>query len=233
MNTVPVYADDSMNFGSMLDKCKVNYAAVSDYTCNLHKRESIGGTLREERNIILKFKKPEHFYMKWLEGRNEVIESIYVQGKYDNKVVVHLRALFGIITISVDPRGKWALKNNRHPIMEAELGHIIKVMEKNYRRAEEEGDLNITVQGDTVLNNRKMMVVKAVFPQNKEYYGHRIYIFIDQDLFLPVKFTVYNWENEFLEEYHFDNLKLNAGLTEKDFDIKNPEYGFSQWSGNK
>lgn len=223
---VPVYANDNSNFDTILDTCKVRYASVDDYTCKLHKREFIGGAIREERNIIFKFRKPDRFYMKWTEGKNEGTEALYVEGKYDNKLVVHLGVFFGLITISTDPRSKVALRNNRHSIKEAGLGHIIQVMEKNYRKATTEGDLTITAQYDAMLHNRSMILLKTVFPKNKRYYGHRIDVHIDQELLLPVKLTVYGWNNEFLEEYHFDDLELNSGLAEEDFDIKNPEYGF-------
>jgi hypothetical protein len=37
---------------------------------------------------------------------------------------------------------------------------------------------------------------------------------------------MHGWQNEFQEEYAFEGLRLNVGLTERDFDVKNPEYHF-------
>ena len=35
---------------------------------------------------------------------------------------------------------------------------------------------------------------------------------------------VYNWDNQLQESFTYTKLKLNPGLTEKDFTPSNPEY---------
>ncbi len=210
----------------ILQRCKMKYSNVNDYTAMLHKKELVEDRILEDRNIIFKFMKPQHFYMKWIEGDGEGTETLYVEGKYDNELVVHLGKFLGLFTITIDPFGKWAMENNRHPITEAGMGHIINIMEDNYKKAVNDSDSQIIIIGDTLVNNRTMYLVKTIFPLHKDYYGNIIYIYFDNENYLPVKFTVYGWKNELLEDYFFDNLKLNVGLTEEDFDEDNPNYGF-------
>ncbi len=214
------------NIDMVLEKCITKYDSVNNYICYFNKKELVDGEILEERNILFKYMKPEHFYMKWTEGKSEGNESIYVKGKYDNQLVVHLGSFFGLITVSIDPRGGRALKHNRHAIMEAGLGHIINLIDKNYYKAKNNQELNITACGDSLLGKDKVFIYKAVFPKDKGYYGHIIDIYFDCKFHLPIKITVYGWEKELLEDYQFHNLKLNAGLTEKDFDTENPEYDF-------
>jgi len=44
--------------------------------------------------------------------------------------------------------------------------------------------------------------------------------------------TLLNWpegeqsEPEVIEEYTYQNVKINVGLTDKDFDFTNPDYNF-------
>jgi outer membrane lipoprotein-sorting protein len=214
---------EMIDFDKLLERSIKSYEGVKDYTCLFHKRELVDGKLREEQNIILKFKKPEHFYLKWTKGRNKGIESIFVKGKNNDKLIVHLGGLLSFIKLSIDPIGKLALKNNRHPIMEAGFGHIIHLVEKNYLISRNDKDSFITYEGEKVLSGQKTLLIKAVFPKGKGYYGHIIYVYFDKISFLPIGVTVYGWENEFLEDYRFENIKLNVGLTEKDFNPNNSE----------
>ena len=224
--TVNAYSQDKIDFDELLNKTVRKYENISDYTCTFHKKELIRGRLIEERNIFLKFKKPPHFYMKWLDGKNKGIEAIYVDGKYNNKLVVHLGGMLSFIKISIDPEGKLAMRNNRHPIMEAGIGQIISIIEKNYRMSKNDTNVFITYEGEHVLSGNKSMLIKAVFPERKEYYGHIIYLYFEKESYLPIKITVYDWENQLIEDYYFEDIKLNVGLTEKDFDTDNPDYDF-------
>jgi len=43
---------------------------------------------------------------------------------------------------------------------------------------------------------------------------------------LPVRVNIYDWDDTLLESYGYETVKLNAGLTEADFDPNNSEYRF-------
>jgi outer membrane lipoprotein-sorting protein len=49
---------------------------------------------------------------------------------------------------------------------------------------------------------------------------------VDKEYKFPVAAEIYGWNNELLEKYENTNIKLNVGLTDKDFDPKNKEYEF-------
>jgi len=202
------------------------YSRVNDYRCTFHKKELVKGKIKEVRNLEFKFRKQASFYLKYTDGDDAGLEAIYCEGRYNNKLEVHLGGMFGFFRIAVDPRGSLALKGNRHPIMDAGIGQILHLMEKNYRQAKSDPESRITVEGETLLNGRKARLVKAVFPKGKGYYGGRVLIWIDKESALPVKITIHGWDNEFLEEYQYDGIKFNVGLSDKDFDIRNPEYRF-------
>ena len=227
LGTVAVcHGEEAWNPGNLLAKSRASYEKVSDYRCLFHKKELIRGKLREERAILLKFKKPASFYLKYTEGKNAGVEAIYVEGKYNDELEVHLSGLLSFISLGIDPRGSLALRNNRHPIMEAGTGHILQLIEKNYRMAQGDKESRITFEGESVADGEKALLFKGIFPKGKGYYGHTVLVWFDRSLLLPVKITVYGWDNEFLEEYSFKEIKLNVGLTERDFDKANPEYHF-------
>lgn len=214
------------NFDSLITNCCNNWAQVEDYSCLLDKKELVDGEIKEEKNIIFKFKKPFSVYMKWTEGSNEDIESIYVEGKYDNELQIHLNGLFSFINIGLDPLGHWAMRNNRHSILEAGIGKTIEVIVENYNRAKLKNEGKFEFVDKTVLYEREVLMFNAKFPKDKNYYGRKVNVYFDTKNFLPIKIEVYGWNNEFLEEYIYKQLKLNIGLSEIDFDVNNPEYGY-------
>jgi outer membrane lipoprotein-sorting protein len=55
---------------------------------------------------------------------------------------------------------------------------------------------------------------------------------MDNEWKIPVRYAAFNWpeaqgsEPEVIEEYTYQNVKINVGLTDKDFDFTNPDYNF-------
>jgi len=214
------------NPDEIIKKCNTNYALIQDYTAVFDKKELIDGKILEDKKILIKYMKPDHYYLKWLDGKKKGIESLYVTGKYKNKEIVHLNSFFGLLTVHIDPQGSSAMKNNRHPITDAGLGSIINLIVKNYTLAQANQDLKIICHRDTLLANQPVIYFKISFSGSTAYYGHCIEIYFEHKYYLPVKITVYGQENELLEDYHFYDLAVNVGLSEYDFDIDNPQYGF-------
>jgi outer membrane lipoprotein-sorting protein len=58
------------------------------------------------------------------------------------------------------------------------------------------------------------------------YYAGRVVLWIDRELHLPFKAEIYDHEGVLYEYYEHRDLKVNVGLTERDFDPRNPDYGF-------
>lgn len=210
----------------LLQRSLAAYSRVNDYSCTFHKKELVKGEIQESRNLHFKFRKPASYYLKYTDGDDAGLEAIYSEGRYNNKLEVHLGGYFSFFRVAVDPRGAQALKSNRHPIMDAGIGQILSLVEQNYRQAKTDPESRITLEGETALNGRKVQLIKAIFPKGRGYYGGKVLVFIDRETFLPVKITVHGWNNEFLEDYQYDNIKLNVGLNDRDFDVKNSEYHF-------
>jgi hypothetical protein len=70
-------------------------------------------------------------------------------------------------------------------------------------------------------------------PEKKpEYEFYEAHIFIDKEHFLPLRYAAYTWPEEeggdlvLEEDYTYLVLKLNVGLTDDDFDWRNPDYNY-------
>ena len=219
-------AEETFAINDVLKKSAASYDKVSDYTCVFSKRELVKGSIIEENNIVYKFMKPLCIYMKWTEGSNKGNEAIYIQGKFNNKLQVHLGGLFNIANFSLDPKGSMAMKENRHSINEGGIGYIIDLIKQNVALYLNNSGGAITYKGRQAMDGRDTLLFEAEFPEGRGYYGHRMLINIDSKTYLPVKTEIYGWQDEFLEQYYYSQLRINPGLTDKDFDLHNPEYKF-------
>lgn len=219
-------AEEKVSIDNVLTKTIASYKQLKDYTCILNKRELVKGKILEQKNIMVKFKKPLCIYLKWTEGSDKGNEAIYVLGKYKNELQVHMGGFFNVYNFSLDPKGSTAMKNNRHAITEAYIGQIVYLIKNNYELYKKSHEGSITYEGIQELDGEKTMLFKATFPAGKGYYAQRLMISVDATTYLPIRTEIYGWKNEFLEMYHYSKIKINIGLTDKDFDINNQEYNF-------
>jgi outer membrane lipoprotein-sorting protein len=210
-----------------LDRMETAYAGVQDYTANFLKQERVGGELLPEENILLKFKKPFKIYLKWLKGPHEGREALYVDGKYDNKVIGHEGGLFGFVTLHMDPKGKIATLDNRHSILDVGIGRLIDIVMENVRRAHKAGELKPAITDDAAFG-KPAKKIDVILPNDrtKGYYASRFELWTDNETGLPVRLKAYGWDGELIESYGYKDLKVNQGLKDGEFEPDNPEYKF-------
>jgi len=216
-------------------------AAIRDYTALMQKQENVKGTLLGAQVLEVKVRhQPFSVYTKFrfpaeLNGQ----QAIYVQGKNDNKLIGHgvgLQRKFG--TQFLDPEGFLAMRGQKYPITQMGVLNLIdKLLEVGYKDSKF-GECEVKyytegVKAGSKDSPRECTLIEVIHPvprQNFTFYIARIYV--DKELNLPIRYESYDWprrEGEsptLLEVYSYLNLNLNVGLTDLDFDHKNPEYAF-------
>lgn len=212
--------------GQMISDAIRSYDQVKDYTCLFYKKELVNDKYIEQKNIIVKHRKPLSFYLKWTEGDEKGTEVIYVQGRNENKLKAHSGGLLKWLTVSLDPSGSTAMKNNRHSVLDAHIGKVIEICDRNYKLAKQLGVGTFELCEEKMIDGRPEICMKATFPDDRRFYGAINYIYVDKEYKFPVAVEIYGWSNELLEKYEYTHIKLNVGLTDKDFDPKNREYNF-------
>lgn len=222
-------------FKQWLDRSQNAYDKLDDYTSIFVQRERVNDELLPEERVRLKFKKPFMVYMKWVGKVREGQECLYVKGRHDNKLIARGTGVWGLVTVKLDPIGKVAMDKRRHPITEAGIDHLLELLRRDQKLAAEHNEGRVTDKGkvrDKDEDNgkpqeRQLRVFECILPKDKRpgYYCHRAVIGFDTKLLLPVSISIYDDEDKLLEQYRYHNIKLDVGLTEKDFDKDNPEYG--------
>ncbi len=219
---------------------------IVDYSAIMIKQERIDGVLTDPEYMGVKVRNrkiengvvrtPFSVYIAFLKpatvkGR----EVIYVENANDGNVVAHEGGMKGrfLPTVNLDPNGMLAMRGQRYPITEMGIENlVVKLIEKGERdRKRDECEVQF-LQGAKV-EGRSCTVLTVRHPVERPYFDfHEAQIFIDDELKVPVRYAAYTWprspggEKELLEEYTYIHLKLNVGLTDADFDRKNPKYKF-------
>lgn len=210
-----------------LDGARSTLEATDSYTAVLHKRERVGGTLLPEEVILLKFKQPFKVYLRWVGERFNGRELLYVDGENDGRLKVREGGLLGVAALDLRPTGALAMRGNRHPITEAGLGSLVRELGTHLLAAFRAGHLSWSPHPPATVHERAARVVEWFIPVGDYYCPHAV-TFIDEELSLPIRVLIFDAENRLVEEYSFEALTLDAGLTDADFDPANPAYRFKK-----
>jgi len=211
-------ADEEAKGLELFGKAVAAFAKVDDYTCTFHKIEMVNGDIIASKSD-LKVKKPFSVFYKESAGPNKDIACVYIDGQNDNKMVTRNTGVLGLMTVNLDPYGFVAMKGNRHPVTHIGIGYILSSASRDIARAHKNKDAVFSYEGVSEIYGRKAHQIKTVYPENKGYYAHIVQLWYDDETSLPLKISMFDWKKEFIEEYSYENLKTNVGLTEKDFII--------------
>jgi len=205
------------------DACK----KITNYTCTCTKREFLRGKLRKMEVMFLKFRqKPLSIYAKWIGKEHKGREAIYVRGKNGGKVVGH--EYLGPLNISVtmDVRGSQAKRNARRPITEVGMINAMRAFIRHVEMGKQNRECRLQYMGMETLDGRPVHVIVRILEKGPDYPAYLTFLYIDKERLLPVKCVGYDWDYKLLWVYTNADLKLNVGLTDKDFDPGNKEYHY-------
>jgi hypothetical protein len=218
-------------------ECQSRYQQVQDYVCVFYKRERIGGRLTTPHIMAMKARSnPQSLYFKFHQP-NRGREAIYVAGRNGGRVLAHDVGIGKVLagTMKLDPRGSMAMEDNRHPITEAGLGKLIETVARHWavELTPEESQINFR---SMQIDRRPCTMIESIHPRRrKDFLFHMVRLYIDQELGLPIRFEAYDWPKrpntppELVEEYTYQNLRLNVGLRDVDFDVANRQYSFGRF----
>lgn len=211
---------------ALLGRIESSYAKIEDYSAIFRKQERVKEVLLPEESVSLKFKKPLQIYMKWIYG--PVKEAIYVDGENNNKVVAHSDGVGASLTWTLDPKGSILKADNRHIITDIGFGFIISMMRANIPLAIKHDEIEITRMVDEPFEGRPSTALEVKFSpkDGRKYYATRIVCHVDKEYYMPVGIACFDENDALLEQYGYKDVKINVGLTERDFSRKNPDYKF-------
>jgi hypothetical protein len=215
-------------FSHLLRDMNQAYAQVDHYTATFLIQERVNGELSPKQRLELKFRKPFKVYLRWLTGKHEGRQALYPAGADGNELWVRQPMLVGAVTISLDPQSPRARKGSRHPITDVGIGRLLDFITESASQGLQRGELTIEDGGqfDTFNRPTQRFILHLPSDPTKGYYCMTALIDVDRDYRLPIYAEIFDWNGQLVERYGYIDLRLNPGLTEQDFDAKNPDYGF-------
>lgn len=207
--------------------------AVSDYTAIFSKRELLGSRMTTQV-MEMKFRQqPFSVYFKF-RGQEAGREVIFVNGRNRGNLLVHetgVAALAGTITIA--PTAPEVMKNTRHPITQAGLYNLVSTVAQQWRAESRFGEVEVKTFPNAKLGDVACIAIQTTHPQpRREFKFHMTRLYLERDRKLPVRVEQFGWPRNgsdkppLVEEYTYTDIRTNVGLTDQDFDHRNPAYGF-------
>ena len=212
-----------------LREAEAAYDRVPTYTAVFHKQQRVAGKLRPEETILLKCrKKPFSLYMKWIRAPYKGSELLYVAGWNEGRVRAHRGGILRFVTRNLDPRDPGLMAGNLRPVTSTGIGYLLETVATNIRKAIKVGELTFSERGQETVYRRNTQILEVVIPKEraKDYDGCRYVINQDIQSKILVRIRVYDRDDQLVENYGYEDLDLNAGLADADFDPKNSEYHF-------
>jgi hypothetical protein len=207
-------------------------AGIADFVAVSHRTEYKGGQLPEQI-VLLKWRRnPRSVYLRWLAGPKTGQEVLWVDGRNDGKLQAH-RATFPTLTVSLDPNGWLAMQETRNPIRATGLDYIMSMVANDVARTRATPSARYTVRGLGV--RRVYDADSACFEAEVDRrtlpsaYALKTMLCLRTDLHVPNRVQIWDEEDGALRligDYGYEQMKLNVGLTDRDFDASNPEYTF-------
>ena len=219
--------------------CRDRFSSVKDYTCVFLKQERLECG-QQTRSHVMEMKarvEPRSVYFKFRSPRAGR-EAIYVAGRNGGRALVHDVGLGKLLagTLRLDPNGSMAMDDCRHPITDAGLGHMIETIGTRWAAELEPGETRVAIDPDATAAGRPTTRIESRHTARRpEFLFNVVRVDIDDELGLPIRFEAYDWPREaggapeLVERYTFIDLRLDVGLTDRDFDPNNPAYTFGRF----
>lgn len=217
---------------------------IKDYTCTMIKRERVDGKLGEQEYFYMKFRNrkvvdgriatPMSVYMKFIKPlKTAGRECIYVEGRNEGKILAHEVGLRNLAIFRLDPHGLLAMRGQRYPITDSGVENLVVKLIERGERDRKYKDVEVKFFKGAKINGRSCTMMQVRHPkQDPAHDFHIAQIFIDEEIGAPIRYAAWMWPKtpggkpELIEEYTYVNMKTNVGLTDRDFDPKNPEYKY-------
>ncbi len=190
----------------------------------IRNRKTTADRVTTPLSVYLKFLKPEA-----VAGR----EVIWVEGQNEGEMIVHEAGLKGVINVHLDPHGYLAMRGQRYPITEIGIENLVVKLIETAQRDRQREACQVQFYPNARIGDTACTMIEVTHPVQQPYFDfYRARVYFDNQLNMPIRYESYSWplqpggEPVLEEEYSYLKLQTNVGLTDRDFDIRNPEYQF-------
>lgn len=205
---------------------------IRDYEADFHKTELVGGAIVSQQMQLKLRNEPFAVYLKYVEP-NAGREVLYVDGVNEGKLLARDKGIKSVVgAVSLDPTGRLAMEGNRYPVTRIGLVNLVDALLDQWEREAAISTPIVKYYPDAKVGNVECKVIESTQPNPGQGIAfHRTRIFLDKTTNLPVRLQQFAFPNAggepiLVEQYTYLGLRTNVGLGDRDFDRRNPNYGF-------
>lgn len=206
---------------------------VTDYEATFFKREMVGASLVPHTMHLKHRAEPFSVYLRFHQpylGR----EVLYVAGKNNGNMLVRETGLKGIVgSISLSPTSSTALAESRHPITMIGMTNMLDAVIARWELELKYGEIDVRYFPNAKWRDVECLVIEASHPRpRRQFKFQKTLLYIDKQTRLPIRLQEYAFPSQpgmppvLVEDYGYADVKVNVGLTDSDFDPRNPKYNF-------
>ncbi len=208
--------------------------ALKDYAAVFTRQEVVGGRMNGSQ-MQMKFRSvPTSVYLKFINPENAGREVLFVEGRNNNLMLAHetgLKALIG--TVSLDPQSQAAMAEARYPVTRIGIANLVTSVLNQWEKETAFGEVDVKYYAEAKLGDRPVTVIETSHPTPRRQFKYQVSrLWIDNETKLPVRVQHYEFARVpgappvLVEDYTYTDVKPNVGLTDADFDSRNPQYAF-------
>lgn len=220
------------DFGQIIEEMRAAAGQLQDATYDFHRQEWVRGAMSPVETIAVKYRRPHDLYAHWIAGSGVGREILYREGSNEGRMAVKEKSWLPIINL--DPEGRLAMRNSRHPFPNLAITHPINAVIEDHERVTADRERlapDVKDLGSVDVFGESARCFDSTMRKDLEptFYASRVTVCFSKRTHLPVSLQNYNVEDgelRLVEDYRFENVQLNVGLTDKDFDTENEAYGY-------
>ncbi len=210
----------------LLEKFVTTVDGLSDYSVVMTKQQRIGKDLKPMETLLLKHRrKPECRYMKWLAEPNKDREAILCKERSNGEILVHQTGFMGF-TMSLSPTNSLITRGNLRPIAQSGIFNMAAMLRQSAGQGDDAAPPEVKVRSIDGIDTLCVRRNGAPSNDNAPYKVGAAELCFDRATAMPVDVQFWDDAQRLMEHYGFRDMKLNPGLTDLDFDPKNPDYHF-------
>ena len=185
----------------MVGNVKKAAANLKDYTSRMESKTYKDGKM-EYKLYQHKYLRPGFIFMKVVKGKNKGGVAVY--NPYKKKV----RAKKGFIKVWLSPDDRRLRSPVGHRIYESTIPWFVDRL-----------DTRAKFLHEGTLFGRRVYVLEQPLDPSKNYGAVKAKYWIDAEMNLPLQISDYGSDGKVIRTVKYRRLRVNVGLTEKDFNI--------------
>ncbi|MCM2371701.1 DUF1571 domain-containing protein [Rhodopirellula sp. ICT_H3.1] len=192
-----------------------------------------GGRTGAPLKVYMRFDSPDD-----VRGR----EVIWIEDQNDGKLLVREAGTIGsMMTVPLPPEGFLAMRGQRYPITEIGITRLLEKLIVRGGADRDDPSVKVFKTEGHPFDGRSLthLRIERSKPSGREGDFSLAELVLDRERNVVVSFRSFDWPNPktgertLIESYEYHDLKLNVGLTDRDFDPANPEYTFAESAASR